>query len=312
MKKFIKRIIEILFRPVIRKYSNMIDIIETNRILTAQLHIANMKTFNISHQNLYDFEFKVFSQYGEDGIIQYLISKIQIDNKIFVEFGVQNYIESNTRFLLINNNWKGLIMDSDSDFIKKIRSSEIYWRYDITAITAFITRDNINELISSRGIKGDIGLLSIDIDGNDYWVWEAIDVIFPRIVICEYNSVFGCKEAISIPYDKNFYRTKSHYSNLYFGASLKALCRLARRKGYIFLGSNRAGSNAFFVREDVAGDLIAVDCEKGYVKSSVRESRDKNGNLTFFSWDNRLNLIKDMQVINVETEQYKTISQINI
>lgn len=129
--------------------------------------------------NLEEVEFQVFSQRGEDGIIQYIISQIEVTNKIFVEFGVEDYTESNTRFLLINNNWSGLVIDGSKDNIKFIKKDFIYWKYDLTAYHSFITKENINELISKYTDCSDIGLLSIDIDGNDYWIWEAITVIKP-------------------------------------------------------------------------------------------------------------------------------------
>ena len=205
----------------------------------------------------------MFSQWGEDGIIQYLISKIQIKNKIFIEFGVQNYRESNTRFLLINNNWKGLIMDSGVDHINFLNRRDIKWRCNIDAIRIFITKDNINKIIKDVGISGDIGLLSIDLDGIDYWILKAINIVSPRILIVEYNSTFGHKHSITVPYRKDFDRTKAHYSNLYWGASLPAIHLCAKNKGYSFVGSNSAGCNAFFVRNDVIGELKILSPNEG-------------------------------------------------
>lgn len=144
-------------------------------------------------------EFQVSSQWGEDGIIQFLIRRVAIPRPVFVEFGVQDYRESNTRFLLQNDNWSGLVLDNSPQNIAAIRSDPIYWRHNLKAEHAFVTRENINSLIANQGIIGDIGLLSIDIDGNDYWVWEAIDGISPRIVLIEYNSLFGRHAEVTIP-----------------------------------------------------------------------------------------------------------------
>jgi len=288
----------------IKKYV-LLDIKKDNEIiklLLAKILIENIKNKGIVN-NLAEVDFKVFSQFGEDGIIQYLINNISMKNKIFIEFGVQNYKESNTKFLLINNNWKGLIIDSDSKSIDYIKNDEIYWKYNITAINEFITKENINNVFSSNGFEGDIGLLSIDIDGNDYWVWDAIKVVNPRIVICEYNSIFGCKDAVTIPYDPNFNRTEAHYSNLYFGASLPALCYLGNRKGYIFIGSNSAGNNAFFVRKDLARNFKELTPEEGYVSSNVREARDRMGKLTYISGEDRKKTIEDLEVYNVKTKE---------
>ena len=140
---------------------------EIEKYLLAKILIGSIKNKGIVN-NLIEVEFKVFSQFGEDGIIQYLINSIPIENKIFIEFGVENYKESNTRFLLINNNWKGLLIDSDEKSINSIKNDDIYWKHDIKAVCEFITKENINSIFSSNGFEGDIGLLSIDIDGNDY------------------------------------------------------------------------------------------------------------------------------------------------
>ncbi len=175
----------------------------------------------------------------------------------------------------------------------------------ITAIKAFISQENINQLIQNAGVSGDIGLLSIDIDGNDYWIWDSISdkLISPRIVIVEYNSVFGRDVAITIPYKSDFVRSAAHFSNLYYGASLKALVLLAQKKGYIFVGSNSAGNNAFFVRKDVAGLLQECDTESGYVESKFRESRDENGNLSFLKGKDRLEVLQGVMVYDVEKNE---------
>ncbi|MDP4196308.1 MAG: hypothetical protein Q8940_14725 [Bacteroidota bacterium] len=310
MKALVKQIIKNILHPVYRKYEALECQIEINRVLSAKLLINEIHKNDRTLEKLSDIEFKVFSQRGEDGIIQYLISKVPIENDTFVEFGVEDYKESNTRFLLLNNDWQGLVMDCSEKNVNKIKESDIYWKYNLTAISAFITKDNINELIEKSGIKGDIGLLSVDVDGNDYWIWDAISVVSPRIVVCEYNSLFGCKDAVTIPYDSTFYRTKAHYSNLYYGSSLKALCILAKKKGYAFVGCNAAGSNAFFVREDVSGNLRTLDCESGYVYSRARESRDRDGKLTFLSGNDRIKQISDMPVFDIITKENKKVSEI--
>lgn len=284
--------------------------VERNRILTAQQLIHNIHARQTLPLRLSDMEFRVFSQWGEDGIIQYLLSKVPIENDVFIEFGIEDYRESNTRFLLVNDNWRGLVIDANPDFITQIKTRDFYYRHDLTAISSFITKDNINQLIKSNGILGDIGLLSVDIDGNDYWVWEAINVVSPRIVVCEYNSLFGSKESVTIPYGEKFQRTVANYSNLYFGASLKALCLLAQKKGYVFVGSNKAGSNAFFVRKDVAENIPSMECEEGYVKSKMRESRDKDGRNTFISGDDRVKLIANETVIDISTNEEKQIKDL--
>jgi hypothetical protein len=252
-------------------------------------------------KSIQEAEYKVYSQFGDDGIIQYLIHNTKIKNPLFIEFGVENYIEANTRYLLINNNWTGLVIDCNQKHIEYIKRDDIYWKYDLTAIHAFVTKDNINSIIAENGYAGEIGLISIDIDGNDYWVWDSINVVEPVIVVIEYNSEFGFEHAVTIPYDPQFDRTKAHYSNLYFGASLKALCQLADRKGYYFVGSNSNGCNAYFVRKENVGLLKPLQPEEGYVEAKFRQARDHQGNLTYIPKHDRINLINSLDVININS-----------
>lgn len=258
---------------------------------------------------LQDAEFKVFSQFGEDGILQYLIREVGISRRetTFIEFGVQNYAESNTRFLLLNDHWRGMIIDGSKQCMDYVRNQDIYWRHDLTAVDAWIDRDNINQLIGDSGFSGDIGILSVDVDGNDYWVWERIEVVNPMIVVVEWNSVFGPNHAISVPYDPAFQRGKAHYSCLFWGASISAFVYLAARKGYALLGSNTAGNNLFFVRKDRLGRLTPLSPTDAYVESRFRDSRDATGKLNFLSGDKRRNEILDIPVIDVVSGEKTTL-----
>jgi len=244
--------------------------------------------------------FKVFSQWDEDGIIQYLIHQVCIENKTFIEFGVENYEESNTRFLMLNNHWQGLVLDACPADLEYIRSDRIHWQYDLQVKDAWITRENIDSLLSQAGFGEDVGLLSIDVNGNDYWIWEAMRSVRPRIVIVEYNSLLGL-QPLSVPYREDFDRTAAHHSNLYYGSSLTALHRLAKSKGYILVGSNIWGHNAFFVRSDVAGELKGLEPEQAYVAGKFREARDESGSLTFTRGEDRFRLIEHLPVINIAT-----------
>jgi hypothetical protein len=257
---------------------------------------------------LQDYEFKIFSQWGEDGIIQKLISAVEIKNHTFIEFGVEDFSEANCRFLMRNNNWSGFVIDGSRDKLDRLRNSAEFWAYQLTAVPAFITLENINDLLRRSGFDEDIGILSVDIDGVDYWVLEAITSHRPRILITEYNSVFGAERKISVPYAADFQRTAHHYSNLYFGASLPALVYLARRKGYTFVGSNSAGVNAFFVRNDLmTEELTSMAQTAHHVTSKARESRDRGGRLTYIGGPDRQDVIRGLPVINVETGVQETL-----
>lgn len=258
-------------------------------------------------KSLHETEFKVFSQWGDDGIIQYLVNYLDIENKIFIEFGVEDYLESNTRFLLINNNWSGLIMDGSFSNVLKIKKSEMYWKHDLIAKSAFITIENINQLISEEDIKGRVGLLHIDIDGNDYWVWKALKIVEPIIMIVEYNSIFGYERAITIPYEANFVTSSSHFSCLYFGASILSLCDLAKERGYAFIGSNTAGNNAYFVKNEFLKDLKPLTAKEGYVESKFRQSRDEDGELNYLRGNEILKCIKGLPVFNTRTNEIESL-----
>lgn len=277
------------------------DELDQLKILTAKSLIRELGMTE-AYDDIRDVEFKVFSQFGDDGIIQYLIhaTHIRSSEETFIEFGVEDYTESNTRFLLMNDNWTGLVIDSSPANIRRIQQGSLYWRQDLTAVSAFVETDNVNRLFLENGFSGEVGILSIDIDGNDYWVWKAVEVVNPVIVIVEYNSAFGNQHAVTIPYSPGFDRTGAHYSNLYWGCSLKALVLLGEQKGYTFVGSNNAGNNAYFVRSDRLGNIRPKTTESGYVASRFRESRNRDGKLTYVSPDKRLDIIREMVVYDIE------------
>lgn len=288
--------------------SRLAENLDKLRLQVGALQAAQQR--HAAPDNLHAAEFRVYSQFGEDGIIQFLLRRMPALPRTFVEFGVERYEEANTRFLLQHDNWRGLILDGSAT-LSELRAQDVYWRHDLEAISAFIDRDNINQLIGDAGFHGLIGLLSIDIDGNDYWVWERIEVIDPVIVIAEYNSVFGSQRAVSVPYSATFRRTEAHPSNLYWGCSLPALCHLATSRGYTFVGSNQAGNNAFFVREGYGSELPKLTASDGYVESRFRESRDVHGSLTFLRGTARLQPIAHLPLIDVITGETLTVAALH-
>lgn len=267
--------------------------------------LLSRQQWQMDSQNLHDYEFRIFSQFGDDGIIQYLVKHVPVANRTFIEFGVEDYLESNTRFLLMNDNWSGFVMDGSQEAMESLRNQPWFWRYDLTCQAAFIDRENINGLLASTGFA-DIGLLHIDLDGNDYHILHALDLsrLNPAILILEYNSVFGKERAVTVPYDPAFIRTRAHYSNLFFGASLPALAHEADRRNYGLVGCNLAGNNAYFVRRDMlGGKLTERRVEDAYVESRYRESRREDYSLSYLSGIDRLALIRGLEVENVLTGQ---------
>lgn len=266
----------------------------------ASWHVRSQKVIS----SLQDVEFKISSQWGEDGIIDWLIERANIPPfaRSFIEFGVEDYREANTRFLLQNRNWRGLIMDGNAAMVRATREDGLMWAHELTVRPAFITRENVNDLISESGFRGEIGLLSIDIDGNDYWVWEAIEAVRPIIVICEYNAVLGDVEPISVPYDPQFTRSQKHHSLLYFGASIAALRLLESRKGYRFVGTTLAANDAFFVREDYAKRFVDDSLQNiQAMPSLVRNSHDENGELNYIGSLQRPKEIAHLPVVDVRS-----------
>jgi hypothetical protein len=203
-------------------------------------------------------EFRVFSQNGEDGILLYIFSQIGTTNRRFIEFGFADGRECNTANLSIHFGWSGLMLDGSE---KWARGGRAYFGSrkelrpgQVETAQAFVTAENINELFTGHGMSGEIDLLSIDIDGNDYWVWKAIQVVTPRVVVIEYNASFTVERSVTIPYRPNFELVRP----CYHGASLEALTRLGKHKGYSLVGCDSNGCNAFFVRDDVLRDKLPV------------------------------------------------------
>jgi hypothetical protein len=284
-----------------------------SNLLESQIIINSLLVSKINRKltrliDLAEVEFCASSQWGEDGIIDWLIERLPSIPKTFIEFGVEDYRQSNTRLLLQLRNWQGLVMDGSSEHIQNIHKQEIYWRYELEAKCAFIDRDNINKLIKDAGFTGEIGLLSIDIDGNDYWVWQALDVVQPAIMVCEYNAVFGDNYALTVPYKPDLQRTQAHHSNLYFGASIRALIMLGQQKGYQFVGTSSTGCNAFFVRNDLAPIIQnSLECISAY-PSSVREARDMDGQLLFTSGAQRSKIIDHLPLIDLQKNSETTLA----
>lgn len=316
MKRFLINFLQKLFRRILMEY------LDEQKKINARLERIHFElgkqqlASNIikNSSKLSENGFSVFSQWNEDGIIQYIISKIPEIPKIFIEFGVENYVESNTRFLLLKDHWKGLIIDGSYDHIQSIKSSELYWKSKLIAVHSFINAENIENIFNSHGFTGDIGILSVDIDGNDYWILKKITSVKPTVVIVEFNNLLGIKKSLTVPYDPMFVRHEKHFSGLYFGASLKAFYDLLIKRGYSFLGCNEICNNAFFVLNEYSDRFQVLTLEEGYGYNWVRESRNKKGKLLFL--DNRLErlqLLDDAEFLDLETEKIiKICDYINI
>ncbi len=207
-----------------------------------------------------DVGFGIYSQHDEDGILLYIFGLIGVMSYRSVEICAGNGIECNTANLLLNHRWTGLLVDGNPNNISVAkefylsRPETMHWPPNI--ICEWITRENVNDIIHGAGYSGEIDLLSLDVDGVDYWLWEAINVISPRVVVLEYNHLLGPEASLTVPYNANFVAEFTEFGSDYAGASLQAFVKLGRRKNYRLVGTNAIGTNAFFVRNDIPVELL--------------------------------------------------------
>jgi hypothetical protein len=200
----------------------------------------------------------------------------------------------------MRDNWSGFVLDGSEKNMERLRASRFYWRHSLQSKAAFVTRDNINAILGESGFDKDVGILSIDIDGVDYYVLAELATWKPSILIVEYNALFGKERAVSVPYDPSFNRTQKHFSNLYYGASLAAFASLLAGRGYALVGVNSAGNNAFFVRRELLnGRVREISLNDGFRESCFREGRDERNRLTFAAGRSRREVIADLPLVDV-------------
>lgn len=207
-----------------------------------------------------DVEFRAYSQNGEDGILLYLFSLLGTTNKIAVEICAGDGIQCNATNLILNHGWTALLVDGNEELVQKGRAffaaHPDTFSYPPTFVRAWVDRESINEVIARHGFSGEIDLLSIDLDGVDYWIWDAIDVVSPRVVVVETQCIWGADRAVTVPYARDFHSPLVEGFGIYGGASLPAFVKLGRNKGYRLVGTQALGFNAFFVREDLGAALL--------------------------------------------------------
>jgi len=220
------------------------------------------------------WSYQIFSQHGEDGVLAGIIDRVGVGPRKFVEFGF-GQVQNNTLGFALREKAAGLYIDgSERNCAAALRMFQLIGRPDIKVTCAWIEEANIDQLVASGTGGGEIDVLSIDVDGNDYWLWKAIKSVTPRISIIEYNASFGPGRAVTVPYDRGFERHKKHKSGLYHGMSLRAAAHLGREKGYALVGCDRDGVNAFFVRRDLLGNgLSEIPAERAYRGHQNRLSR---------------------------------------
>ena len=263
-------------------------------------------------KNLWDAEVKIFSQWGEDGILDFLVSKLSITKPKVLEVGAGNFTECNSRFLAEYLNSSVVAIDGRKDLLDSINTSELKWKNHILGIETWVTPENINELIKQAHdfMKG-IDVFSLDLDGNDYWIIENAELSSIKVVVVEYNPLFGGKFEVTVPRNDSFDRTMQHESWLYYGASLLAFVGVLKRKGFTFVGTNRVGNNAFFVASDQA-HLIPFNpdpTESIYYDWRIRESRGPAGELSFLSGLARQSVMGNLPLVDLTNNTLITVEE---
>lgn len=231
---------------------------QTNQLLLRG-HYQGLRAEGKAMPSLSEVEFRCYSQNGEDGIIHYVFAMLGTVPRKAVEVCAGNGIECNSANLVVNQGWDALLFDGDAKNIawgkEFYRTCRDTWCRPPTLVEAWITAENVDALIARNGYTGEVGLLSVDVDGMDYWIWRAIRSVSPRLVVVEFNAIWGPELSVSVPYDPNF-RMNFSKTPYYTGASLAAFCKLAAEKGYRLIGSNRHGFNAFFLQNDLGKEVF--------------------------------------------------------
>jgi len=244
---------------------------DTNRLLSGIHQMSAMNYVDRLLQEprfndplrLHRYGFKGHSQFDEDGIIEEILRRIGITTRRFVEFGAGDGLENNTLYLLCQG-WQGLWLDRNEDHAKAIREKfrPTLKSKRLVYVNKSLTRENLNDIVERHGFTAEIDVLSIDVDGNDYHIWEAVEVVSPRVVVIEYNAKYRPPVEWVMDYNPKHVFDKTDYC----GASLKSLELLGTRKGYKLVGCGLTGANAFFVRDDIVADkfLAPFTAEEHY------------------------------------------------
>jgi hypothetical protein len=295
MKKLFFRVYDVLITLLREK---LFREIQTLKIALGQTTLVASKSSHQTYQRLSDASFRVFSQFGEDGILDFLCDTLKIIRPKVLELGAGNFNECNSRALAEYRGAEVVAVDARKDLISSIKKLDLYWKNHIFPLETWITPESI------KGIQ-DFAHISIDLDGNDYWVAQAMDLTNIKIIVVEYNPLFGHKKAISIKRNDNFDRTKAHFSWDYFGASLRAYIHLFEKSGFCFVGTNLQCFNAFFIRLSEIDNLnfkVEKDLSK-FINGGMRDGRNLDSRLSYKSYFERVRDIENLPVVDVVTEK---------
>lgn len=295
LKKLIRKILNRLF---LRKFDDI-------KVQKGQLFERHLEQNLNKITTIEETFFKVFSQDYEDGIIQYLIKSLSLKNIKFVEIGTQDYSESNTRYIFETMRCEGLIIDPTPNLKKKINSFLRTWKNTLTIHNDFINSNNIVEIIEKNSFDKNLDIFSLDIDGIDYWILEKLPKKIAKIFIIEYNPYFGSKKEICAPNIEYFDRFKYHSTGFCWGASLKAIIKLMKQKGYTFIGTNNLNVNSFFVQDEfinkIGFNLPNLNDLSKHTEVKFNLLKNKNGRLV--SLNEVYNDIQNISVYNLNKQK---------
>lgn len=258
IKSLVRRFLDVVLAPL--QSRNRLEAKSSPDLKVAQRQLFNYYQHEIRRGmrwDLCDTGFRNYSQFEEDGKLLYIFAAIGATNKTFVDIGSGDGINSNCANFAINFGWNGLFIDGMKHNIiagkSYYRKHSDTWVFPPKFVHSVVQRENINQIIEEAGFSGEVDLVSIDLDGNDYWIWDALTIIQPRVVIIETHIEFGLK-SIVVPYDKDYRYPGKHPD--YHGASPVAMAKLADKKGYRLVGSNLYGFNTIYVKKGVGEETL--------------------------------------------------------
>lgn len=301
---------------IIKKFKELIfkNYLEKRLYMLGSSHFIKSRTYYKNIKSLSDTEFKIYSQNGEDGILDYLIFSLGIKRPKFIEIGIGDYSESNTRFIFERTSPKGMVVDSIPNLENKIKKRIKIWKGDLKIVNKEINSDNVLDTLKKDQMMVDLDLFSIDIDGIDYWILDKLPKNFCKIAVLEFNPTFGSQINITVPNIKDFNRTNYHYSNLCFGMSFQAALKLMEKKNFYFIGTNLFNNNAFFISKDYPikkyFPKLVVERSSFTGISHFRESRDISGNLNFLSGNDKIKEILNCNVVDLNNNKLKKIKEL--
>ena len=288
---------KLIYNFFFRKYQNR------KLYMIGLSHILLMRKNYSKVNKLSDVDYKIFSQNGEDGILDYLLYQLKIEKPKYIEIGVGDYTESNTRFIFERCSPKGVIVDCLENLEEKIKKNFSLWKSELKIVNDFVNPNNIIKIMREADTLNNLDIFSLDIDGIDYWILKELPKDFSKIAIVEFNPIFGKNLKVSVPNITNFDRKKYHYSNLCFGMSLQAAIEIMNEKNFYFVGTNLLRNNAFFIsknykKEKYFENLVINNIENS-TDANFTESRDIKGNLNFLNYQKRVKEILECEVIDL-------------